>query len=188
MRAGDHRRFDRFGERIEDIGFRSTRIRAPDPTAIPIPNATFVNMSLVNKSLVNLGDRDRRSHARSVRLRRTAEAASIREEMEAYAAPVAGRRRIEPGSVEALGRRIGGGPRRSGSGVGGCACREDGLIGAVRPGEHGTRRAGAQRVWEAPLPSCGRPVPGEGSGFVSETCLWSQRERRPSGSRQSGWP
>ncbi len=95
VRVGDYCRFDKFEGRIEDIGFRSTRVRAPDRTVITIPNATFVNMSLVN-----LSNRDRMPYTREIRLRRASDAASIREEMESYAALVASHPMIEAGSVD----------------------------------------------------------------------------------------
>jgi MscS family membrane protein len=80
---------------VEEIGIRSTRIRGLDRTLITIPNATFVNMNIVN-----LTNRDRMPYDRVVGLRAT-DTTEIRHEIEAIAALVAEHPKIERGSVQA---------------------------------------------------------------------------------------
>jgi MscS family membrane protein len=95
VRAGDLCRFDKLEGRVEEIGIRSTRIRGLDRTLITIPNATFVNMSIIN-----LTNRDRMPYDRVIGLVGTT-TAEIRHEIEAIAALVAEHPRIEHGSVQA---------------------------------------------------------------------------------------
>ena len=48
VRVGDFCEFNSMIGTVEEIGLRSTRVRAPDRTLITIPNAEFSNMQLVN--------------------------------------------------------------------------------------------------------------------------------------------
>ena len=95
VRVGDLCRFGTLEGRVEEIGIRSTRIRGLDRTLITIPNATFVNMNIIN-----LTNRDRMPYDRVVGLL-ARDTAAIREEIEAIAALVAEHPRIERGSVQA---------------------------------------------------------------------------------------
>ncbi|MBB3018274.1 MscS family membrane protein [Microvirga lupini] len=95
VRVGDLCRFGTLEGRVEEIGIRSTRIRGLDRTLITIPNATFVNMNIIN-----LTNRDRMPYDRVIGLAAT-ETAAIRHEIEAIAALVAEHPRIERGSVQA---------------------------------------------------------------------------------------
>ncbi|MBB4039721.1 MscS family membrane protein [Microvirga flocculans] len=93
VRVGDLCRFGNLEGRVEEIGIRSTRIRGLDRTLITIPNATFVNMNIIN-----LTSRDRMPYDRVVGLA-ASDAAAIRHEIEAIAALVAEHPKIERGSV-----------------------------------------------------------------------------------------
>ncbi|MBM1170388.1 mechanosensitive ion channel family protein [Microvirga arabica] len=95
VRVGDLCRFGTLEGRVEEIGIRSTRIRGLDRTLITIPNATFVNMNIIN-----LTNRDRMPYDRVIGLLAT-DTAAIRQEIEAVAALVAEHPRIERGSVQA---------------------------------------------------------------------------------------
>ncbi|WP_201860033.1 mechanosensitive ion channel family protein [Microvirga soli] len=94
VRVGDLCRFGTLEGRVEEIGIRSTRIRGLDRTLITIPNATFVNMNIIN-----LTNRDRMPYDRVIGLAAT-DTAGIRQEIEATAALVAEHPRIEHGSVQ----------------------------------------------------------------------------------------
>ncbi|MBF9194727.1 mechanosensitive ion channel family protein [Microvirga terrestris] len=94
VRVGDLCRFDKLEGRVEEIGIRSTRIRGLDRTLITIPNATFVNMNIIN-----LTNRDRMPYDRVLGLTAT-KTTAIRHEIEAMAALVAEHPRIERGSVQ----------------------------------------------------------------------------------------
>ena len=50
VRVGDSCEFNGVVGTVEEIGLRSTRVRAPDRTLITIPNAEFSNMQLINWS------------------------------------------------------------------------------------------------------------------------------------------
>lgn len=93
VRVGDLCRFGNLEGRVEEIGIRSTRIRGLDRALITIPNATFVNMNIIN-----LTNRDRMPYDRTVGLQST-EAGAIRNEISALAALVAEHPKIEGGSV-----------------------------------------------------------------------------------------
>jgi MscS family membrane protein len=93
--VGDLCRFGTLEGRVEEIGIRSTRIRGLDRTLITIPNATFVNMNIIN-----LTNRDRMPYDRVIGLL-AKDTAAIRHEIEAVAALVAEHPRIERGSVQA---------------------------------------------------------------------------------------
>jgi MscS family membrane protein len=93
VRVGDLCRFGNLEGRVQEIGIRSTRIRGLDRSLITIPNATFVNMNIIN-----LTNRDRMPYDRTISLQAT-ESAAIRQEIEALAALVAEYPKIEPGSV-----------------------------------------------------------------------------------------
>ena len=95
VRVGDLCRFGTLEGRVEEIGIRSTRIRGLDRTLITIPNATFVNMNIIN-----LTNRDRMPYDRVVGLV-ARDTAAIRQEIEAIAGLVAEHPRIERGSVQA---------------------------------------------------------------------------------------
>jgi MscS family membrane protein len=95
VRVGDLCRFGTLEGRVEEIGIRSTRIRGLDRTLITIPNATFVNLNIIN-----LTNRDRMPYDRVVGLL-AKDTAAIRQEIEAIAALVAEHPRIERGSVQA---------------------------------------------------------------------------------------
>lgn len=95
VRVGDLCRFGNLEGRVEEIGIRSTRIRGLDRTLITIPNATFVNMNIIN-----LTNRDRMPYDRVIGLVGTS-TVEIRHEIEAIAALVAEHPRIERGSVQA---------------------------------------------------------------------------------------
>ncbi len=94
VRVGDLCRFGKLEGRVEEIGLRSTRIRGLDRTLITIPNATFVNMDIIN-----LTNRDRMPYERTIGLCST-DSASIRREIEEFAALVAEHPMIEHGSVK----------------------------------------------------------------------------------------
>jgi hypothetical protein len=84
----------RIGRSVQEIGIRSTRIRGLDRSLITIPNATFVNMNIIN-----LTNRDRMPYDRTIALQ-AVESAAICQEIEALAALVAEHPRIERGSVQ----------------------------------------------------------------------------------------
>ncbi|MBF9233532.1 mechanosensitive ion channel family protein [Microvirga alba] len=94
VRVGDLCRFGNLEGRVQEIGIRSTRIRGLDRSLITIPNATFVNMNIIN-----LTNRDRMPYDRTVALQ-AGDSAAIRLETEALAALVAGHPKIEPGTVQ----------------------------------------------------------------------------------------
>lgn len=95
VRVGDLCRFGNLEGRVQEIGIRSTRIRGLDRALITIPNATFVNMNIIN-----LTNRDRMPYDRTVSLQST-DSVAIRLEIERLAALVAEHPRIERGSVQA---------------------------------------------------------------------------------------
>ena len=95
VRVGDLCRFGNLEGRVQEIGIRSTRIRGLDRALITIPNATFVNMNIIN-----LTNRDRMPYDRTVSLQST-DSLAIRLEIERLAALVAEHPRIERGSVQA---------------------------------------------------------------------------------------
>ncbi|MBJ6125976.1 mechanosensitive ion channel family protein [Microvirga splendida] len=95
VRVGDLCRFGNLEGRVEEIGIRSTRVRGLDRTLITIPNATFVNMNIIN-----LTNRDRMPYDRVIALHAT-DTAAIRHEIEAIAALVTEHPKIEAGSVQA---------------------------------------------------------------------------------------
>jgi MscS family membrane protein len=94
VRVGDLCRFSGHEGRVEEIGLRSTRVRGLDRTLITVPNATFVNMNIVN-----LTNRDRMPYERTITLQST-DSQAIRHEIEALAAVVTEHPRIEAGSVK----------------------------------------------------------------------------------------
>jgi MscS family membrane protein len=51
FRVGHHVRVSRGERTVEDVGFRSTRIRTPDNSLISIPNNAVVNATVENLSL-----------------------------------------------------------------------------------------------------------------------------------------
>lgn len=95
VRVGDLCRFGNLEGRVQEIGIRSTRIRGLDRALITIPNATFVNMNIIN-----LTNRDRMPYDRTVGLQST-DSLEIRLEIERLAALVAEHPKIERGSVQA---------------------------------------------------------------------------------------
>jgi MscS family membrane protein len=94
VRVGDLCRFGILEGRVEEIGLRSTRIRGLDRTMITIPNATFVNMNIIN-----LTNRDRMPYERTIALH-SMDSTAIRQEIEDLAALVATHPKIEHGSVK----------------------------------------------------------------------------------------
>lgn len=94
VRVGDLCRFGNLEGRVQEIGIRSTRIRGLDRSLITIPNATFVNMNIIN-----LTNRDRMPYVRSVGLQAT-DSTAIRQEVEKITALVAGHPKIEAKTVE----------------------------------------------------------------------------------------
>ena len=48
VRVGDFCSFGNYTGTVEEVGIRSTKVRALDRTLISVPNASFVNMELVN--------------------------------------------------------------------------------------------------------------------------------------------
>lgn len=94
VRVGDLCRFGDLEGRVQEIGIRSTRIRGLDRSLITIPNATFVNMNIIN-----LTNRDRMPYDRTIGLQAT-DSAGIRQEIEALASLVSEHPRIEDGSVQ----------------------------------------------------------------------------------------
>jgi MscS family membrane protein len=94
VRVGDLCRFDELEGRVQEIGIRSTRIRGRDRALITIPNATFVNMNIIN-----LTNRDGMPYDRTVALRST-DSAAIRQEIEALAALIAQHSKIEIGTLQ----------------------------------------------------------------------------------------
>jgi MscS family membrane protein len=94
VRVGDLCRFGDLEGRVQEIGIRSTRIRGRDRALITIPNATFVNMNIIN-----LTNRDRMPYDRTVALKST-DSAAIRQEIEALAALIAQHPKIEPGTLQ----------------------------------------------------------------------------------------
>jgi MscS family membrane protein len=95
VRVGDLCRFGHLEGRVEEIGLRSTRIRGLDRTLITIPNATFVNMNIIN-----LTNRDRMPYERTISLH-SSDSTAIRHEIEALSVLVAMHPKIESGSVKA---------------------------------------------------------------------------------------
>ncbi|HZH50934.1 MAG TPA: mechanosensitive ion channel domain-containing protein [Microvirga sp.] len=94
VRVGDLCRFGNLEGRVQEIGIRSTRIRGLDRSLITIPNATFVNMNIIN-----LTNRDRMPYDRTIGLQST-DSVAIRREIETLTGLVAEHPRIEPGSVQ----------------------------------------------------------------------------------------
>ncbi|MBZ6075364.1 mechanosensitive ion channel family protein [Microvirga puerhi] len=94
VRVGDLCRFGSLEGRVQEIGIRSTRIRGLDRSLITIPNATFVNMNIIN-----LTNRDRMPYVRSVGLKAT-DSVAIRQEVESLSSLVTKHPDIEPGSVQ----------------------------------------------------------------------------------------
>lgn len=94
VRVGDLCRFGNLEGRVQEIGIRSTRIRGLDRSLITIPNATFVNMNIIN-----LTNRDRMPYDRTISIQAT-DGAGIRREIEALASLVAEHPKIEAGSVQ----------------------------------------------------------------------------------------
>lgn len=94
VRVGDLCRFGTLEGRVQEIGIRSTRIRGLDRSLITIPNATFVNLNIIN-----LTNRDRMPYKRIVALRAT-DGIGIRHEVEALTALVAQHPMIEPNTLE----------------------------------------------------------------------------------------
>ncbi|QFU16116.1 mechanosensitive ion channel family protein [Microvirga thermotolerans] len=94
VRVGDLCRFGNLEGRVQEIGIRSTRIRGLDRSLITIPNATFVNMNIIN-----LTNRDRMPYVRTVGLQAT-DSVAIRREVEEIARIVAQHPEIEPDSVQ----------------------------------------------------------------------------------------
>ncbi|RDI60827.1 mechanosensitive ion channel family protein [Microvirga subterranea] len=94
VRVGDLCRFGNLEGRVQEIGIRSTRIRGLDRSLITIPNATFVNMNIIN-----LTNRDRMPYDRTISIQ-AADSAGIRREIEALASLVAEHPKIEAGSVQ----------------------------------------------------------------------------------------
>ncbi|MFC4175104.1 mechanosensitive ion channel family protein [Microvirga sp. GCM10011540] len=93
VRVGDLCRFGNLEGRVQEIGIRSTRIRGLDRSLITIPNATFVNMNIIN-----LTNRDRMPYTRTISLQVT-DSIAIRQEIAALTALVAEHPKIENGSV-----------------------------------------------------------------------------------------
>ena len=94
VRVGDLCRFGTLEGRVEEIGLRSTRIRGLDRTMISIPNATFVNLNIIN-----LTNRDRMPYDRTVGLSAT-QSAAISQEIETFRALVAEHPNVEADSVK----------------------------------------------------------------------------------------
>lgn len=94
VRVGDLCRFGNLEGRVQEIGIRSTRIRGLDRSLITIPNATFVNMNIIN-----LTNRDRMPYDRTISLQVT-DSSGIRQEIQDLATLVAEHPRIEVGSVQ----------------------------------------------------------------------------------------
>ena len=94
VRVGDLCRFGDLEGRVQEIGIRSTRIRGLDRSLITIPNATFVNLNIIN-----LTNRDRMPYNRIVGLR-SMDSVGIRLEIEALTRIVSGHPMIEPGTLE----------------------------------------------------------------------------------------
>jgi len=94
VRVGDLCRFGNLEGRVEEIGLRSTRIRGLDRTLITIPNATFVNMNIIN-----LTNRDRMPYDRVVSLK-AADSVGIRKNIDALASLVEEHPKVERGSVK----------------------------------------------------------------------------------------
>ena len=94
VRVGDLCRFGTLEGRVQEIGIRSTRIRGLDRSLITIPNATFVNLNIIN-----LTNRDRMPYKRIVALR-SSNGIGIRQEIEGLTALVAQHAMIERGTLE----------------------------------------------------------------------------------------
>lgn len=94
VRVGDLCRFGTLEGRVQEIGIRSTRIRGLDRSLITIPNATFVNLNIIN-----LTNRDRMPYNRTVGLR-SVDSIGIRQEVETLTALVSRHPMIEPGTLE----------------------------------------------------------------------------------------
>jgi MscS family membrane protein len=94
VRVGDLCRFGNLEGRVQEIGIRSTRIRGLDRSLITIPNATFVNMNIIN-----LTNRDRMPYDRTIGLQAT-EGSAIRQEIEALMSLVSEHPMIEAHSVQ----------------------------------------------------------------------------------------
>ena len=94
VRVGDLCRFGTLEGRVQEIGIRSTRIRGLDRSLITIPNATFVNLNIIN-----LTNRDRMPYKRVVALR-SSNGIGIRQEIDGLTALVAQHAMIERGTLE----------------------------------------------------------------------------------------
>ncbi|WP_210484785.1 mechanosensitive ion channel domain-containing protein [Microvirga antarctica] len=94
VRVGDLCRVGNLEGRVQEIGIRSTRIRGLDRSLITIPNATFVNLNIIN-----LTNRDSMPYNRTVALRST-DSLSIRREVEGLEALVGPHTMILPGTLE----------------------------------------------------------------------------------------
>ena len=94
VRVGDLCRVGTLEGRVQEIGIRSTRIRGLDRSLITIPNATFVNLDIIN-----LTNRDRMPYHRTVGLR-SPDSIGIRRELETLTQLVIQNPMIEPGTLE----------------------------------------------------------------------------------------
>ncbi len=94
VRVGDLCRVGDLEGRVQEIGLRSTRIRGLNRSLITIPNATFVNMNIVN-----LTNRDRMPYHRVVALN-SLDSAAIRQEIQSLAKLFDGHPKIEQNSLQ----------------------------------------------------------------------------------------
>jgi MscS family membrane protein len=94
VRVGDLCRVGDLEGRVQEIGLRSTRIRGLNRSLITIPNATFVNMNIIN-----LTNRDRMPYHRVVALS-SSDSAAIRHEIQSLATLFAKHPKIEQNSLQ----------------------------------------------------------------------------------------
>lgn len=95
VRVGDHCKFGDMAGVVEEIGIRSTRLRAPDRSLISIPNADFSKSQLVNYS-----QRDRLLLNSRIGLQYGASQEQISKLLDEMRAKLKADTRVEPGSVE----------------------------------------------------------------------------------------
>lgn len=100
--VGDVCRADNFLGTVEDIGFRSTRIRTMDRTVVSIPNGQLAAMSLENFTL-----RDRFWLHHTLRLRYQTTVDQLRTVLEESRRILAAHPKVEPGSARSKFIRFG---------------------------------------------------------------------------------
>lgn len=95
VRVGDLCRFNNLEGRVEEIGIRSTRLRARDRSLITIPNSVFVDMNLIN-----LSNRDSMPFERVATLNNISGSDDIRRQIAALRAAIAQHPLVEEASIQ----------------------------------------------------------------------------------------